>query len=91
MGEVWSEGDEAGQDGGEDVKPWYQYRCEESGFGGAGLNLILLPDTNRNLSARLLRFLFYKVFHGGIHWQFSAGWSDWRAFYGSVAPEEEEA
>ena len=60
------------------MKKWYQYRCEEAGFNDPQ-SAFLSPS---RFATRFNAFLFRKAIEGGIHWQFTVGWSDWRAVYG---------
>ena len=64
------------------MKPWYQYRIEEMGIDEEGLQVAFIGCWV--LAYRLRRFLFLKAHFGGILWQFSGGWTDWKGVYGSA-------
>lgn len=63
------------------MKPWYQYRCEEAGFDSTSqsLNEVMFF---KHVCERLRKFMFIQFHFGGIHWEFKAGWTDWRAIIG---------
>lgn len=68
------------------MKQWYQYRIEE-------VYKIDVPDLAflffaRSIAQRMRAFMIGKAHFGGLGWQFSAGWTDWRGIYGSICEEE---
>jgi hypothetical protein len=63
------------------LKPWHQYRIEESGYAFNEIDHIFQHCFK--LSKRLRRFLLLKAFFGGIKWR--ALIEGWRGVYGSCS------
>lgn len=69
------------------MKKWYQHRCEDK-IGTSGMAIYLLQNNlfiDAGLSRRLSRFLFAKLYMGGVNWEYSAVINDWCCVYASSA------
>ena len=70
---------------GGEMKPWYQYRFEEVA-GKTGLAAYYWFNSmftiELGISKRIARFLFAKLYFGGVQWEYAASFTDWRCVYG---------
>jgi hypothetical protein len=64
------------------LKPWYQYRVEEAGYGYFNISKAFSSYEYRDLSKRLKTVMLMAAWDKGFVWQVDT--TGWRCIHGAV-------